>query len=848
MPLFNQTVEALCELIQTGDEADRCHAIRALGALKAENAVTQLIPYLRNEDIDVCVDTADALGKIGSAVAVPELVEALNNETDGEVCASIAEALGHIGGEAAIQALHRVMNQRPEGMEWESDWDPWWNVQLEAVKALGRLQAESAVDDLERILDDETEQDIESEILRALAQIPNRGLEALIARLQNSERRPQSRYRAARALRYAEPKKAAKVLGRALQDNEPEVRAEAAESLAALHATRYLRALLLMLRDPEERVRDAAIRSVLQLSETQSSGADTPSEGLQEALLPMLSDPSSQVRRTLMGTLIPVVVVNPLSAQNLTAVSDSLMDASAETASTAASLLGHNGDTAAEPALLVILQNRAGHPMVRREAALALGRMGCLTGETIEILTQCVGDRQQPVRLAALTALMELDKNSVSSSAEVEANAVPRPLEIIISAVRGEITLAPDRQEILEKLQQTATADTDSPAIDNPHEHDAAMEADPPRMPADYNPDAHATETSTEDSATPVTPEPLPEVLADYIQPPPSTADLQLPETAGRIVQAGEVRQAMSTLGAIAMDNVEVTLGISEPAEEIEADVETQMFMEVVDENINTMKRLRSQRNITPEQDVRRLGARILADSYSGDAVSTLVQALSDGDSLLRREAADAIGLIGQRDPTTPGLMDAVGILITQLTVGDMEQRVTCARALGNLGNRVALAPLIETLHDEDTNVQVQAIGALSQLAVHGADPHEADHMVIRNIPPLSVARKLLEKLDSPEMAVRVAASRALGPLVNNVSDKTFSKTAATKIIDSVANWSGEEARPIGRALQLFDFDFCTDRLLCQLKCADSSLKRSVYIEILEALLNTNPQQPQQAA
>ncbi|WP_275099047.1 HEAT repeat domain-containing protein [Sedimenticola hydrogenitrophicus] len=846
MPSCNQTVEALCELIQTGDEADRCHAIRALGALKAESAVTQLIPYLRNEDIDVCVDTADALGKIGSAVAVPDLVEALNNETDGEICASIAEAVGHIGGEAAIQALHRVMNQRPVGMEWESDWDPWWNVQLEAVKALGRLRAESVVDDLERILDDENEQDIENEILRALAQIPNRGVETLIARLQNSERRPQSRYRAARALRYAEPDQAVKALGRALQDSEPEVRAEAAESLAALHATHYLRALLLMLRDPEERVRDAAIRSVLQLS-----GTGSAVDGLQEALLPLLRDPSSQVRRTLMNALIPVAGVNPLSARNLEAVSDSLMDGSVETASAAASLLGHNCDTAVEPTLLVILQNRAGHPMVRREAALALGRMGCLTGETVEILTQCIGDRQQPVRLAALAALMELDKNSVLSSAEAEAH--PRPLEIIISAVRGEITLAPDRQEILEKLQQTATADADSPALENPHNDDEAVDADPLRVPADYNPDAHAIEISTEDSAAlevtqEVTPEPLPEVLADYIQPPSSTANLQLPEKAGRIVQAGEVRQAISTLDAIAMDNVEVTLGISEPATETEADEETQEFMEVVDENINTMKRLRSQRNITPEQDVRRLGARILADSHSSDAVSALVQALSDDDSLLRREAADAIGLIGRRNPATPGLMDAVGILITQLTVGDMEQRVTCARALGNLGNRVALAPLIATLHDEDANVQIQAIGALAQLAVHGADPDEADHMVIRNIPPLAVARELLEKLDSPEMAVRLAASRALGPLVDKASDKTFSKTAAAKIIDSVANWSGEEARPIGQALQLFDFDFCADRLLCQLKCADSSLKRSVYIEILETLLNTNPQQPQQAA
>ncbi|MCG7979826.1 MAG: integrase core domain-containing protein, partial [Candidatus Thiodiazotropha endolucinida] len=27
--------------------------------------------------------------------------------------------------------------QRPQGLEWDGDWDTWWDIQLEAVKALG---------------------------------------------------------------------------------------------------------------------------------------------------------------------------------------------------------------------------------------------------------------------------------------------------------------------------------------------------------------------------------------------------------------------------------------------------------------------------------------------------------------------------------------------------------------------------------------------------------------------------------------------------------------------------------------------------------------------------------------
>lgn len=837
-----QTIEALCQLIERGDEADRCHAIRALGALKAEGAAEQLIPYLRDEDIDVCVDAADALGKICSPVAVPALIESLNNETDGEISASIAEALGQIGGDAAITALHNIMNVRPEGMEWDNDWDPWWNVQLEAVKALGKLQAELAVDDLVRILDDEAEQDIENEVLRALAQIPNRGIESLIERLQNKESSTQSRHRAARALRFAEPVQAIKVLGRALQDSEPEVRAEAAGSLAALNASQYLRALLLMLRDPSELVRDAAIKAVLQLGEN-----ITDSEGLQEALLPLLQDPSSQVRSTLIRTLIPVVGKNPLSAENLEAVTNSLNDANAETASAAATLLGHNADKSATEALLVMLQNRAGHPMVRREAALALGRIKSINTEIIDTLTQSVGDQQQPVRLAALTALMNLAQ--CGEYTEEEDDNLPKPLDIIIAAVKGEIALAPAREEIIEKLQQNAKAENDMLDIQNQAPVDEEIDLDPPRRPVDYNPDAIISHASNEAPATPdETPEPLPEVLADYIQPPSSTPELQLPETAGRIVQAGEVRQALSTLDAIAMDNVEVTLEQSGPAKEIVQDSVTEEYMAVVDENINTMKRLRSQRNITPEQDVRRLGARILADSDAAEAIAVLIQALNDEDGLLRREAADAIGLIGKRNPTIPELIDAVGSLITQLAMGDMEQRITCARALGNLGNRTALLPLIEALNDPEANVQVQAVTALAQLSLHGADPVEADHMVVHNLSPLSIVKRVLTSLDSPVMSVRVATARTLGQLLSQQSDKTFAKTVAEKIIDSVANWSGEEARPIGQVLQQFDIDFCTGKILAQVNYSDDSLKRSVYIEILETLLNTNHQQSQQTA
>ena len=71
----SKTVGVLCELLSTGDEADRCYVSRALGVLGDPAAIPDLIKHLHDKDIDVCVDAADALGKMGAASAINDLIE-----------------------------------------------------------------------------------------------------------------------------------------------------------------------------------------------------------------------------------------------------------------------------------------------------------------------------------------------------------------------------------------------------------------------------------------------------------------------------------------------------------------------------------------------------------------------------------------------------------------------------------------------------------------------------------------------------------------------------------------------------------------------------------------------------
>jgi len=442
-----RTLSALCELLQTGDEVDRCYAARALGALGAESAIDPLIECLRDEDIDVCVDAATALGNIGLKESIPSLIESLRNDNSGEVCTVVTESLNKIGSNEAIDALLKVAAERPEGLEWDDDWDTWWDIQREAVNGLGRCGDERSVDTLLSILEDDDQQDIENEILAALAQIPGRGLESLIARLKNQDSWPKNRRRAAKALGRVDSSEATRALGRALQDKEPEVRAEAARGLANQGAEQYLNALILLLRDPEHEVRKAIITAVATMIENTSG-----SKELQKQLLPMLTDPSSEVRTSLFNAMSTTVAATPLSKESMRPVLACLSEKDFNCASSACTLLGNNGDPEAIPELTKILGDHSKYSMIRREAALALGKIGHCDADVVDQLTQAVGDQEQPVRLAALSALMSLQ---TSNEQPYEDENEQSPLAVVIAAIKGEIELAPEQEATVDTTQPT---------------------------------------------------------------------------------------------------------------------------------------------------------------------------------------------------------------------------------------------------------------------------------------------------------------------------------------------------------------------------------------------------------
>ncbi len=811
MNMKEKTEQSLTDLLKTGDEADRCYAARTLGTLGSRSAVEALIKQLTDEDIDACVDAAEALGRIGDQQAIPALIRSLENEESGEVCTAVTIALGQIGAGDAITILKKVAVDRPERIEWEDDWDRWWDIQLAAVEALGKFGAEDATGTLLQIMEDEASQDIDPEIFAALANIKESGITALLELLVDGS--IMQRRRAARALGHSGNLEVTKALGQALRDESPEVRAAVATALADIDAQRYLPALLLLLRDPEDDVRTAAIEACNRLMKSSSADMDIIAE-----ITPLLSDPSSLVRAIVATTLSSSIPPKHLDEESLTAVAASIMDKTYDTAATACDLLGVNGDPASLDVLITTVRNKGLYSMVRRQATLAIGRIGILNTDTIDLLKEAIADKEQPVRLAALDALTALE--AVPATEEETTEALQRPLDIVLAAIAGELELSPP--ETPQKVSQMVEFDPTPIKEQHRKAEDSATET----------PDAQNAETGSE--------------LAEG-------ESLVLPETPGRVVDPGEVNAAVSTLDSIALDNAEVAFGVHEalPEPELEVKIEQEIedFLEVVEENKRIGERMtRGRRKISIEDDVRRLGVRVLIGNTDDASVAGLIQALNADDGVLRYEAALAIAETARLHPGLRSLMDAFGSLTTQLGLGDEDQRVACARAMGLLHNKAAMLPLLDVLNDPQTTLRTEVISALVELSINGDDPDKAGHMEIKSVSPKTILRKLSSALEDAEFNVRMAAAKGIVQLLNLEGLGESKTEIVEQLIDTGFLGAGAQARNIGKLLRSIDIQGSAERLLSQLETVDSSAERRFVIEMLEELFISSNDRSQQAA
>ncbi len=801
MTTQHQAIAALTHLLESGNEADRCYAARALGVFGNHSATDALIARLRDEDIDVCVDAVEALREIGNHKAIPPLIESLENDSSGEICAVIATALGVLGGKEASEALLKVTAERPERLEMDDDWDTWWDVQLEAIRALGKVREERAIDTLIEVMDNHEHQDIESEVLKVLAQIEGRGIDALIQRLQ--ETAAQSRRRAAKALGTINSPEATRALGQALQDDAAEVRTAAISALAEQGAAKYLPAIMLLMRDKSAEVRTAAMLGACKLASN-----TTASDNLYEQLLTLLNDPSGQVRNSSFNALSNSIEKGALPTEAIETITTSLNDPSPTVGASACTLLGKNGDASSAPPLITLLVDSSQHPMLRRAAAQALEEIGAITDDLIEALTATIRDPEQSVRLAALTTLVSLAAQPQPSENQEAQESGNAPFNIVIAALTGTLPHQQPEEEPEAgdrvKTIEAATKEEDEAAIDNDIELDATARK--------------ASEISHE-----------PEAI--------------LPTATPRMAYEGQ-KAALSTLDAIAMDNVEATLN-PEAKDELEPlDRDAIHYLNMAEQQKREAERMLAKRTFNLTTDVRRLAARALADNSSKAAVAALTTVMqTEPDEELACEAILSLGKIAACAPTTPGLMDNLGPLVAQLSIGEQDRRLACARTLGRLGNRAVIAPLLTALADEIKDVRIEAINAITDLVIEGADPIKEDHMVLEEVSTTTIAEQFLNRLEDPANGVRLAAANGLARLLQRKELQGYTEQAIDKMVAAALLDDAQQTRPMGRVIRAIGAETGAKKLLARLEATEESTDRRFIIEMLEELFKPLPGQ-----
>ncbi|NES84867.1 MAG: hypothetical protein F6K10_27580, partial [Moorea sp. SIO2B7] len=213
------TEVAIYPLIKLLDDHNfyvRISAAKALGKIGTELAIYPLIKLLDDNDYHVRSSAAKALGKIGIEATIDPLIKCLD-DNKYLVRMSGAEALKQIGTEVAIQPLIKLL------------YDLHYLVRGIAAKALGKIGTEATIYPLIKLLDHD-EYWMRMSVAEALGKI---GTEATIDPLIKllDDHHPDVRRIAAEALGKIETEATIDPLIKLLDDDDSSVRRSAAEAL-----------------------------------------------------------------------------------------------------------------------------------------------------------------------------------------------------------------------------------------------------------------------------------------------------------------------------------------------------------------------------------------------------------------------------------------------------------------------------------------------------------------------------------------------------------------------------------------------------------------------------------------
>ncbi|MGD8110003.1 HEAT repeat domain-containing protein [Vibrio sp. TRT 17S01] len=255
--------QLLIELLQQGDEAQRCYAAGVVAANKISATEPALNDCLYHPDPDVVIDAASALAQLQGG-NVDSLCEVVKYHPESDARIGALHALSH---HLTLNPVDKLVQQIAQGRladdKWglSSDWDDWWDLQFEAVSILVEHPSPAYLKLFQEVLEQDPEPELESILYRGIAKLDASWITDRLLTAPLTERR-----KLLKALKFSETQLAKAFLYKHLTDDDPLCRRIAIEALTSKHASEYFGDIAKRLQDTDEQVQKAAITGLEQLS------------------------------------------------------------------------------------------------------------------------------------------------------------------------------------------------------------------------------------------------------------------------------------------------------------------------------------------------------------------------------------------------------------------------------------------------------------------------------------------------------------------------------------------------------------------------------------------------------
>lgn len=415
-----KATEKLSEILGEGIDVHRCAAAQALGAIKAPQTASILVKSLLDEDPDVRVDAATALGQFNDLSSAQPLMENLVGDPEADVKVAAIKALTAMRFMPLVPHLKKLaVSRSEEDFAWDEEafyqdgWDSWVDVQLEAINALGSFGLGEGVAEISSVLDADDSDDIDEACYRALALMGESGASALEARYGVAGLRV--RRRIARAVGKSENPHLENLLGDMLKDDSAQIRITGIQA-----SLRESEALVPLFADADETVRAEIVRHA----------------GIKNVplLWDMINDDSSPVR----VEVFKVIAAQPDEFKDkelLKEVKKAIAGEPKAATQAAIALVALIGAKAAN-GLTHVLGNADIPKDFRIGVIEALQNAGDVS---VPAFLQAAGDEDRALRLASMTALAGLAADNKQWPNEAGTG--------LLSALKGELILPPEVEE-----------------------------------------------------------------------------------------------------------------------------------------------------------------------------------------------------------------------------------------------------------------------------------------------------------------------------------------------------------------------------------------------------------------